>query len=164
MIKSLTSAKMVSSWLEYPWMLNKLMLMENPCFGSTFVWGKERTLAARSQRVWKLRDLWLLILRMEATATRVIFHIHILLFEVSFLTSKKKSSVAFLVEKSMSYFWMINVTTEFWEKLLKKYIFHWLAWNIVATIAKYLMVLFSSLLGNSILVDYLLNKLFYTKT
>ena len=56
MIKSLTSqsTNMVSSLVEYPWMLNKLLLMENPRFCSTFAWGKERTQAARSQRLWKL--------------------------------------------------------------------------------------------------------------
>ena len=56
MIKSLTSrsATMVSTLVEYPWMLNKLLLMENPRSGSTFAWGKERTQAARIQRVWKL--------------------------------------------------------------------------------------------------------------
>ena len=44
-IKSLTSrsATMVSSLMEYPWMLNKLLLMENPHSGSTFAWSKENT-------------------------------------------------------------------------------------------------------------------------
>ena len=56
LIKSLTSpsATMVSSLVECPWMLNKLLLMKKPHSGSTFAWGKERTQAARSQRVWKL--------------------------------------------------------------------------------------------------------------
>ena len=44
MIKSLTSwsTTMVSSLVEYLWMLNKPLLMENPHSHSTFVWGKER--------------------------------------------------------------------------------------------------------------------------
>ena len=37
-----------------------------------------------------------------------------------------------------------------------------IAWNIVATIANYLMVLFSPSLSNFILVDCLRNKLFHT--
>ena len=117
-IKSLTSwsATMVLSLVEYPWMLNKLLLMKNPPSGSIFAWNKERTEAARSQRVWKLSftsGFWLLIPRMEAIGKREnIFHIHILAFAVSFQASKKKSTLAFLVKKSMSYFWMINVTTE----------------------------------------------------
>ena len=55
-IKSLTSrsATMVLSLVEYPWMLNKLLLIKNPPPGSTFAWSKERTQAARSQRVQKL--------------------------------------------------------------------------------------------------------------
>ena len=45
MIKSLTSwsTAMVSSLVEYLWMLNKPLLTENPCSHSTFAWGKERT-------------------------------------------------------------------------------------------------------------------------
>ena len=42
------SATMVSSLVEYPWMLN------NQHSGSTFAWGKERTQVEKSQRVWKL--------------------------------------------------------------------------------------------------------------
>ena len=37
-----------------------------------------------------------------------------------------------------------------------------LAWNIVATIDNYLMVLFSSSLDNFMLVDCILKKLFHT--
>ena len=56
LINSLTSrsAPMVSSIVEYLWILSKLLLMENPQSSSTFAWGKERTQAARSHRVWKL--------------------------------------------------------------------------------------------------------------
>ena len=54
---------MVSSLVEYPWMLNKLLLMEKPRAGIY-------------------------------------------------------SST--LVEKSMSYFWMINITTQFYKTHLKK--------------------------------------------
>ena len=51
-----------------------------------------------------------------------VFHVYILAFEVSFQAYKKESSLIFLVEKQMSYFWMINITREFYEKPLKKYI------------------------------------------
>ena len=102
MIKSLTSANMVSSLVEYPWMLNKLLLMGNPCFCSTFAWGKKEHTQQEAREYENspfLTDLSLLIPRMEAIAKREIFHIHILPFEVSFSAFKKKSSLVFLVEK-----------------------------------------------------------------
>ena len=62
-IKSLTSrsATMVSSLMEYPWMLNKLLLMENPRSGSTFAWSKESIQAARRQRVPKWKNQWVFL-------------------------------------------------------------------------------------------------------
>ena len=52
MIKSLTSrsATVVSSLMEYPWMLNKLLLMENPRSGSTFAWRQQED---REYQEWK---------------------------------------------------------------------------------------------------------------
>ena len=57
MIKSLTSANMVSSLVEYPWMLNKLLLMGNPCFGSTFAWGKKNTHSKKPESMKTLLSL-----------------------------------------------------------------------------------------------------------
>ena len=59
MTKSLTSrsATMVSSLIECLWMLNKLLLIKQPSTSWTFAWGKERTQASRSHRVWKLSFL-----------------------------------------------------------------------------------------------------------
>ena len=61
---------------------------------------------------------------------------------------------------------MINVTTELQRKPLKKiYIFFRLGLlETVAMIANDLMVLFSSSLGDFIMVDCLLNKTFHTNT
>ena len=160
MIKSLTSqgATMVSSLAEYSWMLNKLLLMEKPCAGSIFARGKERTQAVRSQRVWKtllffrIFDFWFLEWKPLVKGRFFIF----IFWPLRSVFRHPKRNLVW-------YFWWKNQWVILGNTFEKKKSTE-LHWSIVATTANYLMVLFSSSLGNFILVGCLLNKLFHTNT